>query len=143
MFFNFRYGNKIINAARMNAENMFYDNNQSIAVNWRWRKDGDVTYIPRALYATGYNWLGSDRYVEDGSFLRLKYLTFNYSLPKEILKQFSLDRVNLYLTLNNIFVLTAYTGVDPEVGYGSLGVSKDWGQTPRAKEMTFGLTVGL
>jgi hypothetical protein len=42
MFFNFRIGNKIINAARMNAENMYYDNNQSTAVNWRWRKDGDI-----------------------------------------------------------------------------------------------------
>ena len=142
-FFNYRYGNKIVNAARMYAENMYSTNNQSIAVNWRWRKDGDITYIPRALYATGYNWLGSDRYVEDGSFLRLKYLTFNYSVPKKLLKKLKVDRVNFYLTLNNLFVLTGYTGVDPEVGYGSLGVSKDWGQTPRAKEMTFGLTVGL
>ena len=142
-FFNYRVGNKIVNTARMFAENMYSTNNQSIAVNWRWRKDGDETYIPRALYGYGYNWLGSDRYVEDGSFLRFKYLTFNYALPKKQLKQLKLDRVNFYLTLNNIFVLTSYTGVDPEVGYGSLGISKDWGQTPRAKEMTLGLTVGL
>ena len=47
------------------------------------------------------------------------------------------------MTLNNLLVLTKYTGVDPEVGYGSFGVSKDYGQTPRAREMTFGLTVGL
>ncbi|HET7733308.1 MAG TPA: SusC/RagA family TonB-linked outer membrane protein, partial [Paludibacter sp.] len=142
-FFNYRVGNKIVNTARMLAENMYSTNNQSIAVNWRWRKDGDETYIPRALYSYGYNWLGSDRYVEDGSFLRFKYLTFNYALPKKQLKQLKLDRVNLYLTLNNIFVLTKYTGVDPEVGYGLLGISKDFGQTPRSKEMTLGLTVGL
>ncbi len=142
-FFNFRYGNKIINAARMYAENMYSTNNQSIAVNWRWRKDGDVTVIPRALYNYGYNWLGSDRYVEDGSFLRLKYLTFNYAFPKKMMKSLKIDRVNLYLTMTNLFVLTKYTGVDPEVGYGSLGITEDWGQTPRAKELTLGLTVGL
>jgi len=129
--------------ARMNAENMYSTNNQCISVNYRWRKDGDITTMPRALYNYGYNWLGSDRYVEDGSFLRFKYLTFNYSVPKKELKMIKLERVNFYLTINNIFVLTKYTGVDPEVGYGSLGVSTDNGQTPRAKEMTFGLTVGL
>lgn len=142
-FFNFRVGNKIVNAARMIAENMYSTNNQSIAVNWRWRKNGDETEIPRALYNTGYNWLGSDRFVEDGSFLRFKYLTFNYSVPKANLKAFRLDKMNFYLTLNNLFVLTSYTGVDPEVGYGSLGVSQDWGQTPRTKDMTLGVTIGL
>lgn len=142
-FFNYRVGNKIVNAARMVSENMYSTNNQSIATNWRWRKDGDETIIPRALYNHGYNWLGSDRFVEDGSFIRFKYLTFNYSVPKEKLKRYRIDKVNLYLTLNNLFVITNYTGVDPEVNYGSMGVSKDWGQTPRSKDMTFGLTVGL
>ncbi len=147
MFFNFRYGNKIINNARMNAENMYNDNNQSIATNWRWRKDGDVTEMPRALYKTGYNWLGSDRYVEDGSFLRFKYLTFNYSVPSKLLKKVSLNRLNLYLTFNNLLVFTKYTGVDPEVGYGTLtqnnGLSVDGSATPRTKDFTLGLSVGL
>lgn len=142
-FFNFRVGNKIVNAARMFAENMYSTNNQSIAVNWRWRKDGDVTPIPRALFSHGYNWLGSDRFVEDGSFIRFKYLTFNYSVPRESLRKIKLDRLNFYLTFNNIFVLTRYTGVDPEVAYGSLGISHDWGQTPRSKDMTLGITVGF
>ena len=142
-FFNYRVGNKIVNAARMFAENMYSTNNQSIAVNWRWRKDGDVTEIPRALFNYGYNWLGSDRFVEDGSFLRFKYLTFNYAVPKEILRKLQVDRINCYLTFNNIFVLTRYTGVDPEVAYGSLGISQDWGQTPRSKDLTLGITVGF
>ena len=141
--FNYRYGNKIVNAARMYAENMYSTNNQSVVVNWRWRKDGDVTTIPRALYNYGYNWLASDRYVEDGSFLRFKYLTFNYSIPKKILKPYGVDKFNLYLTIENIFVLTKYTGVDPEIGYGSFGVSEDLGQTPRPKDLTLGVTIGL
>ena len=45
--------------------------------------------------------------------------------------------------MNNIFVLTRYTGVDPEVGYGALGISKDTGRTPRSKDLTLGITVGL
>lgn len=140
-FFNFRYGNKIVNMARMNAENMYYLNNQSVSVNWRWRKDGDVTEMPRALYNYGYNWLGSDRYVEDGSFLRMKYLTFNYSIPKAKLNKYKLQQVSFYLTINNLWVLTKYTGVDPEVGYGSFGVSVDNSPTPRSKDATFGVSV--
>jgi len=143
MFFNFRYGNKIVNRARMNAENMYGNDNQSTAVNWRWRKDGDITDMPRALYDYGYNWLGSDRYVEDGSFLRFKYLTFNYTVPSVKLKKYNINRLNLYLTLNNLFVFTNYSGVDPEVGYGSLGTSFDDAKTPRSKDLTLGLSIGL
>ena len=143
MFFNFRYGNKIINGARMNAENMYGNDNQSTAVNWRWRKDGDITNMPRALYNYGYNWLASDRYVEDGSFLRFKYLTFNYSVPPAFLKKFAVNKLNLYLTLNNIFVWTKYSGVDPEIGYGPWDSCVDGAQTPRPRDLTFGVSVGL
>ena len=143
MFFNFRYGNKIVNSARMNAENMYGNDNQSTAVNWRWRKDGDITNMPRALYQTGYNWLASDRYVEDGSFLRFKYLTFNYTVPPTFLKKFSVNKLNLYMTFNNIFTLTKYSGVDPEIGYGPWDVCYDNAQTPRSIDFTFGVSVGL
>lgn len=147
MFFNFRVGNKIINMARMNAENMYFDNNQSIAVSWRWRKPGDKTEMPRALHEYGFNWLGSDRYVEDGSFLRFKYLTFNYAVPQETLKKYNLNKLSLYMTFNNLFVLTKYTGVDPEVGYGSLGANRglsiDYSSTPRSKDFTMGISVGF
>ena len=68
VFCNYRWGNKIVNMARMNAENMYHAYNQCTTVNWRWRKEGDVTDMPRAVYNQGYNWLASDRYVEDGSF---------------------------------------------------------------------------
>jgi TonB-linked SusC/RagA family outer membrane protein len=143
MFFNFRYGNKIVNITRMKAENMYGSDNQSIAVNWRWRKDGDETVIPRALYQYGRNWLGSDRFVEDGSFVRFKYLQFNYTVPSAILKPYKIDKLSLYLNFNNVFTFTKYTGVDPEVGYGSFGVSKDEANTPRSKDFTLGISIGL
>ncbi len=139
--FNFRYGNKIVNKARMNAENMYSNNNQSRAVNWRWRVEGDITTIPRALRQHGYNWLGSDRFVEDGSFIRLNYSQISYAFDPKIMKQFGINRLSLYVSANNLFCLTKYSGADPEVGYGGYGVSSDNAQTPRAKSFTAGVTV--
>ena len=139
--FNFRYGNKVVNKARMNAENMYSNNNQSRAVNWRWRVEGDITTIPRALRQHGYNWLGSDRFVEDGSFIRLNYSQISYAFDPKIMKQFGINRLSLYVSANNLFCLTKYSGADPEVGYGGYGVSSDNAQTPRAKSFTAGVTV--
>lgn len=144
IFTTFRYGNKIVNKARMNAENMYGVNNQSIAVNWRWRKEGDVTNMPRALYNYGYNWLASDRYVEDGSFLRLKYVTLNYALPAATVKKWGGRQMNFYLTVNNLFCLTKYQGVDPEISdEARLGVVEDKSTTPRSKDFTLGVTIGF
>ena len=141
--FNFRYGNKIINKARMNAENMYSNNNQSRAVLWRWRVEGDDMPIPRALYDYGYNWLGSDRFVEDGSFIRLNYTQLSYALSQKVLKSLGLSQLSLYLSANNLFVLTKYSGADPEVGYGGYGVVTDNAQTPRAKSFTAGITISF
>ena len=139
--FNFRYGNKIINAARMEVEKMYDNNNQSRAVNWRWRVEGDITDIPRALRQTGYNWLGSDRFVEDGSFIRLNYSQISYSLDPKFIKKWGLTQLSLYVSANNLFVLTKYSGADPEVGYGSMGIVTDGAKTPRAKSFTGGITI--
>ena len=139
--FNFRYGNKIINQARMNVENMYSNNNQSRAVNWRWRVEGDITDIPRALRQHGYNWLGSDRFVEDGSFIRLNYSQISYSFEPKLIKRLGLNQLNLYVSANNLFCLTEYSGADPEVGYGNLGIVTDNAKTPRAKSFTAGVTI--
>ena len=139
--FNFRYGNKIINQARMEVEKMYDNNNQSRAVNWRWRVEGDITEIPRALRQTGYNWLGSDRFVEDGSFIRLNYSQLSYSLPSKTIKKWGLTQLSFHVSANNLFVLTKYSGADPEVGYGSMGIVTDNAKTPRAKSFTGGITI--
>lgn len=139
--FNFRIGNKIINNARMQAENMYSNNNQSAAVNWRWRVEGDEALIPRALYREGYNWLGSDRFIEDGSFMRLNYSQINYSVDPKFLKPYGLSQLSFYLSANNLFCLTGYSGADPEVGYGRYGVTSDNARTPNARSFTLGITV--
>lgn len=143
--FNYRVGNKILNLARLDTEAMISNNNQSQAVNYRWRKEGDpVTSLPRAMYGatSNYNTLISDRFMENGSFLRLNYLQLSYSVDPKILKRsVGLAGLRFYLSANNLFCLTKYGGVDPEVNYGSYGVATDEGQTPRAKSYTFGITV--
>ena len=139
--FNFRYGNKIVNNNRMNLESMYGNGNQSRAVNYRWRVEGDIAPIPRALRQYGYNYLGSDRFVEDGSFIRLNYSQISYSLPPATIKKWGLSQLSFYLSANNLFVITKYSGSDPEVGYGGYGISSDNAQTPRAKSATLGITV--
>ena len=141
--FNFRVGNKVVNAARMNAESMYNNNNQAASVNWRWRVEGQVAEIPRALYNSGYNWLGSDRFVEDASFMRLNYLSLGYSFDPKLLRKFGLNSLSINLNASNLFCLTNYSGADPEVGYGGLGVATDNARTPRSRQFTARVSIGF
>lgn len=145
--FNYRIDYDVVNMARLNMESMTSNNNQSQAVNYRWRKEGDVTSIPRALIGNqgiaNYNTMISDRFVEDGTFLRLNYLQLSYSFPQNMVKKIGLNELRFYASANNLFCLTKYSGVDPELGYGGYGVTTDNAQTPRAKSYTFGITVGF
>ena len=141
--FNYRVGNKILNRARLHAEAMIGNDNQSQAVNYRWRKEGDVTSIPRAMYGnnTSYNTLVSDRFVEDGSYLRMNYAQLNYTIRKKYLKWAGVNRVSLYASVNNPFIITKYSGVDPDISSGGYAPAIDNAQTPRSRSYTLGLTV--
>lgn len=139
--FAFRWGNRIVNKSRMTAECMYNNDNTSAAVNWRWRVEGDVTTMPRALHNYGYNYLGSDRYVEDGSFLRWNYTQLSYSLDPKISKRLGVSSISMNVNLNNVLVFTKYSGMDPEVGYGGMNVATDNSQTPRSKQFTAGISV--
>lgn len=141
--FTYRVGNKILNMARLNAESMTGNNNQSQAVNFRWRKEGDVTPIPRAMFGetSNYNTLVSDRFVESGSYLRASYFQLSYALEKKQLKALGLNRISLYASANNPFVITKYTGVDPDISAWGYDPAIDNAQTPRTRSYTFGITV--
>ncbi len=141
--FTYRTGNKIINIARLNAESMFTNNNQSQAVNYRWRKEGDVTTIPRAMYGenSNYNSLVSDRFVEDGSYLRMGYAQLSYTLRQKYAKLLGLNKVSFYASANNPFVLTKYSGVDPDISAAGYAPAIDRAQTPRSRSYTLGITV--
>ena len=141
--FTYRVGNKIINLARLSAESMTGNNNQSQAVNYRWRQEGDVTPIPRAMFGedSNYNTLISDRFVEDGSYLRMSYAQLNYAVNKKYLKWIGLSRLSFYASVNNPFVLTKYSGVDPDIAFGGDSPATDGMQTPRSRSYTLGITV--
>ena len=141
--FTYRYGVDVINSARMNVENMHSNNNQSIAVNWRWRKEGDATMMPRAMYNTGYNWLGSDRYLEDASYLRMSFLQASYSFDPAKLKKYGMNQLYLSASADNLFILSKYTGLDPEIGANGWGQAFDNSKTPRSRSFTLNLTIGF
>ena len=146
--FNFRIGNKIVNLARMYAENMRSNNNQCASVNHRWRKNGDVRDIPRAMNAdagASYNALMSDRYVEPGDFLRFQYFQLSYAFKEKTLKKFwpALSSVRIGASGNNLIFWTKYSGVDPEHSASGYTPCYDDSQTPRARSFTISLNVGF
>lgn len=146
--FNYRVGNQIINMARMQAEDMLNNNNQSQATKWRWRKNGDVTEIPRAMNSNAagnatYNALASDRYVENGDYLRFQYLRLGYSFDAKKIKKIGLSSLSLSASANNLWVWSKYTGTDPDVTTSGWGVATDTNKTPRSKSFTVSLNVGF
>lgn len=145
-FFSFRYGFDVINGTKINTTNMYYFDNQSTATLRRWRKEGDVTDMPRAILGGGYNWLGSDRYVEDASFLRFRTLTVRYTFEPKQLSKFKMKNLSAYATAENLFTLTKYTGQDPEItatGSDPFRLAIDYSMTPPAKIFTIGLVAGF
>ena len=141
--FMYRFGNKVVNFARMELEKMSTTYNQSATVNYRWRKDGDVTPMPRAMYDTAYNWQGSDRYVEDGSFVRFQNIQVSYSFPQKKIKPLGLNQLQLYFSMDNLYCWTKYSGVDPEVSPKGWGIAEDKSQTPRSKQFTASINIGF
>ena len=142
-FFNYRYNYDIVNSTKMTTTNMYGYDNQSTAVLRRWRKPGDDTDIPRALFGSGYNWLGSDRYVEDASFLRFRTATLRYTLPQVTVRKMKMKNLSAYITVENMFTWTNYTGQDPEValrGSDPFRVATDVSMTPPVKTFTIGIT---
>jgi hypothetical protein len=141
--FMYRFGNKVVNIARQNLEQMFNTYNQCATVNYRWRKDGDITPIPRAMYNAAYNFQPSDRYVEDGGFVRFQNMQLAYNFDKKLIKKWGLNQLQIYGSMNNLYVWTKYSGVDPEISPQGYGVAADASQTPRSKQFTVTLNVGF
>ena len=151
-FFNFRYGNKVINKMGMSLQNMASYNNQSKAVLRRWRHpyEDEATaptdLLPRAVYGSknAYNYLGSDRFVEDGSFLRIQSISFGYTFPRKWLAPIGIQNLKLYCNLQNVYTFTKYKGMDPEIGSANqdaLLTGFDNYRYPSPRIYTFGLNL--
>lgn len=143
VFFQGSVGNDIYNLSRMETEGMYDAKNQSTAVLGRWKIPGQITDMPRAV-ASKENLKTSSRFVEDGSFLRLKSLTLSYNVTGKLLKKLNIGRLQPYFTAQNLLTFTNYKGFDPEVnqwGGSALVQGLDWGTYPQTKSYVFGVNV--
>lgn len=142
--FQYQFGNDIINAARTSMEQMASSFNQSRSVMGRWRKQGDITDMPRAHPDGARNRIASTRWVEDGSYVRLKTVSFTYNADK-VFRKYGLKNVSFFATAYNLYTWTNYLGVDPEVPItGSVtlfGIDNNTTAPPR--QYTFGLRFNL
>jgi len=143
--FHGRFGQKIINRTRINNEKMYDKDNQSRATLRRWKQEGDNTDIPRALYGEGYNFLGSDRFVEDASYFRLKSLSMTYYFPKDLCKRWGINSLNVFVTGYNLFTWTKYTGQDPEVSIptSATKLAEDSSLAPATLRISCGLNLSF
>jgi len=140
---SFVVGNDVYNALRANLESFSGFENQTIAANSRWRYDGQQTNTPKATYGDPMgNARFSDRWIEDGSYLRLKTVTLGYDIP---VKTGFISNLNVYVTANNLLTLTGYKGYDPEFSSGQSPINAgiDMGATPQPRSILVGLKLGL
>jgi TonB-linked SusC/RagA family outer membrane protein len=147
LFFYYKIGQKVINQTRMELEKMTTHDNQSKATNWRWRRAGDITDIPRAFYPDEdnptFNYLGSSRFVEKGDFIRLKSVSLKYSLGQKACSKLGIDALGVYITGYNTYTWTNYSGQDPDVPPPTKPdeLPKDWSRTPPSIRFMFGIDV--
>ena len=134
-------GNDIYNASRIEMIGMYTGANQLKSVLRRWRTPGQITDIPKGGELD--NLKASTRWVEDGSYLKIKNITLSYNITHPALKKANISRIQPYVTLDNMITFTKYSGYDPEMSQytsaTSMGV--DWGTYPCVKTVLFGVNV--
>ncbi|MBW3469716.1 SusC/RagA family TonB-linked outer membrane protein [Arthrospiribacter ruber] len=156
VFFQFTVGNQIFNHSRASYENLGWSrigtgfplpdgNNHRLADN-RWMNPGDVTDIPRASL-TNRNWREySSRWLEDGSFLRLRMLTLGYNFNPAVIDRIGLRSLRLFAQAQNLLTFTRYTGFDPEVSQNARDprvAGSDFGTFPQTRSISLGFNIGL
>ena len=139
IFLQGSYGNDIFNANRMYTEAMSIIQNQSTAVLGRWTGEGTSNNIPRAIYGDpNQNSRVSDRYIEDGSYLKIKNINLSYTLPKTVFGQ-NFNSVKIFVSAQNLVTWTKYSGFDPEVPVNGI----DNGTYPITRTVSLGLNIGF
>lgn len=147
IFFQGSYGNDMFNGSRLFLESLQGGDNQLEIVNRRWQKPGDITPIPDATndpVRAASNRRSSSRFIEDGSYLRLKNLTLGYSFNKDLLRDKKISGLRLYFSGQNLLTFTNYSGLDPEVNYRgneNAVIGTDFFTYPQARAYTFGLNL--
>ncbi|MCD8385327.1 MAG: TonB-dependent receptor [Bacteroidales bacterium] len=141
MLWSGRYGNKIYNAVRQSMLNFTVDNIPADVYPWTWDNPSD-TYPRMYANSTDNNLTYCDRFLEDGSFARLKNLMLGYTLPQSLTQKFFVEKLRLYVSGQNLLTITKYKGYDPDITCSDVfGQGVDSGQFPNARQFTCGLQV--
>ncbi|MBN2805704.1 MAG: SusC/RagA family TonB-linked outer membrane protein [Prolixibacteraceae bacterium] len=142
-FVHFVSGNEVFNYLRFKNESMIDFANQSAHVLNRWQYDGQETNVPRAVWNDPIgNSDFSTRWIEDGSYLRLKNISLSYKIPNEFLV---FKNAEFYISASNLFTMSNYLGYDPEFSYSYslLEQGVDFGLTPTPRQFLVGIKIGL
>lgn len=138
IFFQGALGNQVWNGVRASHESMNSTYNQLASTLERWTGEGTSSSMPRAIYADpNNNSRASTRWLENGSYAKLKNLTFGYTLPENWTNRAKVKALRLYVSFDNLCTITNYSGLDPEVGLNGL----DYGVYPSARTYMFGVSV--
>jgi len=135
------FGNDVYNGTWMYIQAPTDLDQQTTAVLRAWKNPGDVTDIPRI--SDGFK---SSRFIENGSFLRIKTVTLGYTLPKDLLTKLWLKSARVYVSGQNLYTFTTYTGMDPEVNYYSTDniiMGTDFFTYPQSRTIMVGLNLGF
>jgi len=157
LFFTWSYGNMILNNTRAFLETTSIPTTQAVIQNttrerWegRWLRPGDNAAFRGFDPSNTYSAVGSrisDFYLEDGSHLKLRTMSVGYNLPRELMKKLKMNAARFYVNGNNLFIITNYTGYDPEVNHNNIGtniqIGYDNGTYPQGRSFVFGLNVTL
>ncbi len=134
-------GNDIYNASKIDMVSMLTGANQIKDVVRRWRVPGMITDVPKAGEVE--NLKTSSRWIEDGSYLKIKNITLSYNITHPALRKANIARIQPYITLDNMITFTNYSGYDPEMSQytsaTSMGV--DWGTYPCVRSVVFGVNI--
>ncbi|WP_298355113.1 TonB-dependent receptor [Runella sp.] len=149
VFFNGVFGNKLnfYGVGRFSSANARFEDNQTVDQLDSWTKENPNATFPEARLFFNNGAQPSSRFIQDGSFIRLRNVTLSYSLPKTLLNKVKINSVRLFLTGQNLLTFTKYTGWDPEVNADdvvtNIAQGYDFYTAPQAKTITGGINIGF
>ncbi|WP_239018515.1 SusC/RagA family TonB-linked outer membrane protein [Sphingobacterium corticibacterium] len=146
VFFQFSYGNDIYSSINQERNSIVRYNNLSADALNRWREQGDITNYPKPVRDDPMQTDSrvSSRWVEDGSYIKLKNVNLRYTFPNSWINRIGLRKVDAFVTGTNLITWTKYTGFDPDVNsFSGLRVGVDQGSYPQNRMFIFGLNIGL
>jgi len=146
VFFQYSYGNEIYSQIKYEMNSVVRYDNASIDALNRWREQGDITDYPKPVREDPKE---SDsriqsRWIEDGSYIKLKSMNIRYQLPSSFARKVKFERIEVYCSGSNLLTWTHYSGYDPDVNsYGGLRIGIDDGAYPQSRTFIFGVKFGF